>query len=173
MVKKMILLGAVVFLLAGCQPNISVNYGDSNANDNVNAVSNANVNAVANTNQAIVTPTLVSNLAGNIIDVRISDVVNSQGAVEVNKTSFTKDTAEIFTSSYVQGAEAGLVATAELVYLSTGDIVGPVSNPPADAGDLISNFSFTKPTNGWPAGNYNINVSLSNGQKKIAPFIVQ
>jgi hypothetical protein len=164
MVKKLILLGVALILLPACQPNISVNYGNSNANNNVNAV--------VNTNQVPVSPTPAPTLAGTITEVRISDVVNSQGVAEVNKTNFTKDTAEVFVSVGIAGAAAGLVATAELVYLPTGDKVGPVTNQLSSGGDITSNFSFTKPTNGWPVGNYNINVSLSNGQKKTAPFIV-
>jgi hypothetical protein len=164
MVKKLFFLVVALFLLSACQPNISVNYGNSNDNNNVNAV--------VNTNQVPVSPTPAPTLAGTITDVRISDVVNSQGVAEVNKTNFTKDTAEIFVSVNIQGAAAGLVATAELVYLPTGDKVGPVSNTISSSGDVSTKFSFTKPTNGWPSGNYNVNVSLSNGQKKTAPFIV-
>jgi len=170
MVKKLILLGVALFLLSACQPNISVNYGNSNANDNVNTVSN--VNAVVNTNQPIVIPPTAPISAGTITDLKISDVVNTQGFVEVNKTNFTKDTAEIFATVSLQGAATDLTATAELVYLPTNNKVGPVSNTISST-ETTSKFSFTKPTNGWPAGNYNINVSLSNGQTRTAPFIVQ
>jgi hypothetical protein len=73
--------------------------------------------------------------------------------------SYASTTPKIYVSAYVAGAQSGGQVSAELVYDKTGEKVGPVTNTNSESGDMISNFSFSKPTNNWPAGSYRINVT--------------
>lgn len=109
----------------------------------------------------------------NLAAIYLNDTADSNGTVSVHKATFTPQTVEIFTSAYIEKAEVGLKITAVLSYLPTGDQVGPVTNEANQAGDIISNFSFTKPTAGWPTGDYKINISLSDGQTKDVVFSVK
>lgn len=70
-------------------------------------------------------------------------------------------------------AVKGGAVSAALLHIDTGSTVGPVSNSIEDNGDRISNFSFTKPTKGWPEGSYKITITLSSGQAKYVTFEVK
>ena len=106
-----------------------------------------------------------------IIDkVLVSDVFDKQGSVEVNKTVFTPTTEQIAVSAYILGAEPGLKVLAKLQFLPTKETVGPVTNAVEIAGDIISNFLFTKPVTNWPSGNYEVVVYFNDGQNKVVNF---
>ncbi len=110
---------------------------------------------------------------GKIFKVLANVSTNSQGIVETNKTSYTPSVEEIFVSAYVESAEKGSKASAELEYTDSGATVGPATNTFSRDGDVITNFSFTKPTKGWPKGNYKLKVFLSNGDTKETAFQVE
>jgi len=105
--------------------------------------------------------------------ILINDAKGSEGIVDANQDSFSATTPEIFVSAYLSGSEVGSKVSAELTYLDTGDKVGPATNDLEDGGDIISNFSFSKPTKGWPEGNYTIRVYLSTGASKSVNFSVK
>lgn len=119
-----------------------------------------------------VTPAPTASTSATLVKVLISDVADASGSVETGKTTFAAATPELAVSAYILGATQGLKVTAEMTYLPTGDKVGPVRNDTQAAGDIISNFSFSKPTAGWPSGNYSVNVSLSDGQTMTTNFNV-
>jgi hypothetical protein len=110
---------------------------------------------------------------GTIFDIRLNDHADSRGVVDSTKNSFTPDTAEIFASAYIQGADKGNTVTATMVYLDANEKIGPVTNQISEDGDRISNFSFSKPTKGWPTGNYKVTITLLNGQTKDTTFSVR
>lgn len=110
---------------------------------------------------------------GKIFKVMANDKVNSRGVVDENKESFNPTTEEISVSVYIEGAKKGTKASAEMEYLESGATVGPATNVLSNDGDLISNFSFTKPTKGWPKGNYKLKAFLSNGDSKEIEFAVK
>lgn len=107
--------------------------------------------------------------------VVMSDVAGDQGVVALDggKVEFTADTAEIFLSAYLKGMAKGDQVAAGLKFVGTGDTIGPVVNEITDDGDLISNFSFTKPTAGWPVGEYQVKVLLSTGEEQVSGFTVK
>lgn len=160
MKKGFIVIFCLSLLLTGCgQTKIS--------SDNTNAVS-ANLNALtaesANVNSAKTGST------ASMIKVLISDVADANGSVETGKTTFAPETPKLAVSAYILKAEKGLKVTAVMTYLPTGDKVVPVSSDTQIAGDIISNFSFSKPTTGWPSGEYKVVVSLSDGQNMTINF---
>jgi hypothetical protein len=117
---------------------------------------------------SVVTPAPAT--AATLAKVLISDVADANGSVETGKATFAAATPELAVSAYILKAAAGLKVTAVMTYLPTGDKVGPVTNDTETAGDIISNFSFSKPTAGWPSGEYSVNVSLSDGQTMTINF---
>lgn len=111
--------------------------------------------------------------SGKIFKVLTNTSTNSQGIVETNKTTYDPTTEEIFVSAYVESAQKGSKASAEFEYTETGVTVGPATNTFSRDGDVITNFSFTKPTKGWPKGNYKLRVFLSNGNTSETTFQVE
>lgn len=139
---------------------------------NVNGSVNVNQPAIA-TNQAVTnTNSLPAQAGATLSKVLISDVFDAKGSVETGKDTFTASTPEIAVSAYILKAAIGLKVTALMTYLPTNEQVGPVTNNTEINGDIISNFSFTKPTTGWPSGQYNVTVSLPDGQTKAVSFNV-
>ncbi len=119
------------------------------------------------------TVTMAAKGNGKIFKVLANTSTNAQGIVEANKSSYLPTDEEISVSAYVESAQKGSKASAELEYTETGSTVGPATNTFSQNGDVITNFSFTKPTKGWPKGNYKLKVFLSNGDAKETTFIVE
>lgn len=109
----------------------------------------------------------------NLAYIYVNDEADKNGTASANKTVFSLPTPKIFTSAYIEKAAVGLQIIAVLIYLPTGDQVGPITNNTTQAGNIISNFSFTAPTAGWPVGDYKISISLSDGQAKDVTFSVK
>ncbi|MCX6745244.1 MAG: hypothetical protein NTX82_07025 [Candidatus Parcubacteria bacterium] len=173
MEKILVLVFCLSLLLAGCgQGSVvkddTVNQNTESAPVNVNQQQvNANLNVNSNT------PTSVPVVTGvTLSKLLISDVFDDQGTVSADKTTYSGTTPEIGVSVYILGAKIGLKVTAELIYLPSGDKVGPVNNDTQMEGDIISNFSFTKPTKGWPSGNYAVTATLEDGQTLTTNFNV-
>lgn len=105
----------------------------------------------------------------------MSDTTGDQGVVALDggKTEFTADTAEIFLSVYLKGMKKGDQVAAGLKYVANNDAIGPAVNDVTEDGDMISNFSFSKPTNGWPTGEYAVKVMLSTGEEQNYTFTVK
>jgi hypothetical protein len=110
---------------------------------------------------------------GRIVDIKLNDVIDSRGVVVKHKDIYSPTVPEINVSAYIENAVKGGKVSADLVYSRTGDIVGPVSNGIVEDGDRISNFSFSKPTKGWPEGNYRVIITLSSGESKSVTFEVK
>lgn len=164
MKKNLFIIFVFVFLLAGCgqgdiAPIIPIDELPENANAALNQPVAANLNAP-----------VVSNSGATLVKVLISDVADSNGSVEIGKSTFAAETPELAVSAYILKAEQGLKVTAIMTYLVTGDKVGPVNNDTQIAGDIISNFLFSKPTTGWPSGDYAVSVTLSDGQAMTINF---
>jgi len=109
---------------------------------------------------------------GKLLEVRLGAGIGKDGIVEANTSTFAADTKEINVSALIIGAKKGLKVSAELTHLASGEKVGPATNDTAQDGDIASNFVFTKPTAGWPEGEYTITVTMSNGEKQDAKFTV-
>lgn len=111
--------------------------------------------------------------ATSIFDIRLNDTAGSQGYVETHKAEYTPKTPEILVSAYIKNAKKDMTVQAVLVYTKTGEKVGPATNTVEQDGDIISSFTFSKPTKGWAAGDYQIAVKLSNDEIKVVDFTVK
>jgi hypothetical protein len=110
---------------------------------------------------------------GTINDVKLNDQTDPRGIVTNHKDKYFVNTAEIFVSAFIGNAVSGGSVTAELVHQASGSKVGPVSNPIQGNGEIASNFSFMKPTKGWPQGTYKVTITLSTGESKYVTFEVK
>jgi len=108
-----------------------------------------------------------------IVDIKLNEKVGKDGYVDVHKAEYTAQTPEIQTSAYIKNAKKGDDVQAILIYTKTGDQVGPATNMVEHEGDIISNFSFTKPTKGWPVGDYQVAVKVASGEIKAVDFTVK
>ena len=62
---------------------------------------------------------------------------------------------------------------AELVYVTGGGKIGPVSNDITKTGNVLKAFSFTNVKDVWPTGEYKVTATLSNGATKTVVFQVR
>lgn len=121
------------------------------------------------------TKTQVREAPSIITTIAMSDAADKNGVVAKtdNKTTFKTTTKEIFVSVYLKGAASKDTVTAGIMHIATQSVVGPASNDTGNGGDQASQFSFTKPTAGWPTGYYKFKVTLGNGEYKEATFKVE
>jgi hypothetical protein len=137
--------------------------------NNVNASSEPQNNSVVNS----VSAPVVTTKGATLVKVLVSDIVDKKGSVSTSKDSFLVTTPKITVSAYILNAATDLKVTALMTYLPTNEQVGPVSNNEEIKGDIISNFSFTKPVENWPSGEYKITIRLSDGQTQSVNFTIK
>lgn len=110
---------------------------------------------------------------GEIVKVLVNSAQNSAGNVDVNKDVIEAKVPKIYVSTYTLHAVKGLKITAELVYVTNGSKIGPISSTVSKDGNIITDFSFTNTAASWPVGDYKINISTSNNQQKSVSFRVK
>lgn len=93
--------------------------------------------------------------------------------ISLNQTEFTPAAPEIKGVAKIPGVEKGLKITADLIYGPENLKALTVTKEAPGKGDLAFDFSFSKPTKGWPQGNYKVVISTSDGAKKEIPFTVK
>ncbi|MCX6740437.1 MAG: DUF4864 domain-containing protein [Candidatus Parcubacteria bacterium] len=108
-----------------------------------------------------------------IMEVKVGDKVDQRGVVSQSKDVFAPETEKILVSAYITKTTPGLLIEAVMTYLPTGDQVGPVTDEVKQGGDIISNFSFSKPVTSWPVGKYSIVIILSDGQQSKVEYTIQ
>lgn len=93
--------------------------------------------------------------------------------ISLNQTEFTPASPEIKGVAKIPGVEKGLKITADLLYGPENLKALTVTKEAPGKGDLAFDFAFSKPTKGWPQGNYKVVISTSDGAKKEIPFTVK
>jgi hypothetical protein len=93
--------------------------------------------------------------------------------ISLNQTEFTPDSPEIKGVAKIPGVEKGLKVTADLIYGPENLKALTVTKEAPGSGDLSFDFAFSKPTKGWPKGDYKVVISTSDGAKKEVPFKVK
>jgi len=91
---------------------------------------------------------------------------------------YAKDTAQIFLSAKLVDVPAGAKLKSDWIAVKTGGVapdnykidsvelnVGPNMNK--------ANFSFSKPTAGWPVGDYRVDLFINGKKAKSVPFQVK
>lgn len=114
-----------------------------------------------------------SNDQSTIYDIMINDLADSDGYVDTGISSLNKESPKIYATVQVSDAQVNTQVVAELMYVPTGDKIGPVTNDITKSGDVLKAFSFTKATDLWPTGEYRVTATLSNGETKMASFQVR
>ena len=110
---------------------------------------------------------------GEIYQILVSDAMNAKGNVEATKKIIPAKSPKVYVSTYILHAKKGLTVTAEMVRVANGAKIGPSVATVTKNGNVIRDFSFTNTETIWPAGDYKINVTTSNGQTSTVPFVIQ
>lgn len=92
--------------------------------------------------------------------------------ISLNQTKFKPTSQEVKGVAKVTGAEKGQKITADLIYGPQNLKALTLTKDIPGTGDVTFNFSFTKPTKGWPVGDYKVVISTSDGASKTAAFKV-
>ena len=111
--------------------------------------------------------------ASQVAEIMLSDQADAKGVVAQHKSQFTTSVAEIYGTALIGGAKKGQEATTELFYVTQNlKVLSSTDNLPND-GEVTLNFAFPKPSNGWPAGDYKLVISLAGGATKAVTFQVK
>ncbi len=113
-------------------------------------------------------PSLVM-AAGKITEI----VLGENAGSGKSQTQFATTAPEIKGVAKVTGAQAGQQISADLIYVTQDLKALSITKEISGTGDLTFNFSFSKPTNNWPPGDYKIVISTSDGALKEAAFQVK
>lgn len=105
--------------------------------------------------------------------IKASDSVGADSVVSTSKALFGTTTPKLSVSVYVSNAKKGDQVAIKLVYTDTGEESDPVTNEISEDGDIVSNFSFSKPTTNWAVGNYKIMAATTSGSQQEVPFQVK
>lgn len=111
--------------------------------------------------------------AGKITSLLLSDKADANGVVDKHLDKFTPTTAEIYGTAKMTGAAKGHKVTADLLYGPENYKALTITKDVPGSGDVTFTFAFSKPTKGWPVGDYKVVISVSDGAKKEVPFQVK
>jgi hypothetical protein len=93
--------------------------------------------------------------------------------LSLNQNQFTPTSPMIKGTAKVEGAEKGQKVTADLIYVTQNLKALTVTKDVPESGLLTFDFSFSKPTNNWPQGDYKVVISTSDGAVKEIPLTVK
>jgi len=111
--------------------------------------------------------------ASKITQLLVSDKADASGAVVKHQDKFSATTAEIKVTAKIPGPEKGLKVTADIIYGPENLKALSITDDIPGSGDATINFTFSKPTNNWPPGDYKAVVTTSDGVSKSVPFQVK
>ena len=107
---------------------------------------------------------------------RFTDIVVSDSSGGPAKSTFTPNTPKVHVDAKIIDAATGSTARSEWI---AEKVVGAPPNYKIDAADLKVgplmnkvNFSFSKPNNGWPIGDYRVDLFINNKPAGQARFKV-
>jgi hypothetical protein len=108
-----------------------------------------------------------------ITQILVSDKADAGGVVSKHQDKFTPTTASIKGTALISGMQKGQKVTADLIYGPENLKALTITKDISGTGDVTFTFAFSKPTNNWPPGNYNVVITTSDGVSKSMPFQVQ
>ncbi len=126
---------------------------------------------------ALLIATLVCTAAARASDVKVEAYMTTDPEDEAT-TSFTSDTANIFAIFKTKGLKDGDKLRGVLVAEDVGD-AAPANTKVVDKelamdGDTeAGDFKFIKPTNGWPAGKYHVEIYVNDKLATKVKFTVK
>lgn len=105
--------------------------------------------------------------------IAMSNDVTESGDIKNPVTTFTDLSKNIYATVFVNG-EQGDIVTVVFKHNNTQSAIKPVSSSPLPKdGEFRTSFSFTPPPQGWPKGDYQLELTSTNGQQKVYPFRVE
>jgi hypothetical protein len=111
--------------------------------------------------------------ASKITSILLNDKADADGMVEKHQNQFSPTTAKIYGTAKITGAEKGQKITVDLLYGPENIKPLTITKDAPGSGNITFTFDFSKPTKGWPAGDYKVAVSTSDGASKQVPFQVK
>jgi hypothetical protein len=117
------------------------------------------------------------------LTTKMSDKVVKNEVVGDEKTTFTKDTPEIFVIVTTSEAKPGQVFRSEWIADDSKGVAPPnykideksleVSKEMQPGKTFTANFSLSKPTAGWPVGDYHLDIYVDKAIAKTIKFKIQ
>ena len=111
--------------------------------------------------------------ASQVTEIMLSNQADAKGVVAQHRSKFTTSVAEIYGTALIAGAKKGQGVTTELFYVTQNLNVFSSTDALPDDGEVTLTFAFPKPSNGWPAGDYKLVISISDGATKAVTFQVK
>jgi hypothetical protein len=99
--------------------------------------------------------------------------LNLKGEIENPSIVLKSPQGSIYVNIYVRNGAAGTKVNVSLEHLDSHSMLPEVSTTLQQDGDLILSFAFEAPNQGWPVGNYLIEVTSSIGLQRQYTFVVQ
>lgn len=108
----------------------------------------------------------------NLSEETMASAINPETKAPVTPaTSFAPDAADIYATAKLSNAPADTAVRATLHYLEGGDRQVLETDITADGTRYVA-FTFSAPTAGWPAGQYEVRLFLNGKEAKRLPFNV-
>lgn len=102
--------------------------------------------------------------------ITMGTALDESGTIIKPTTVFDDPKSDIYTNIYVNGVK-GDVITVIFKHNDTQSAIKPVSSTPLPRdGEFRTAFSFTPPPQGWPKGDYQLEIRSSNGEGTIYKF---
>jgi hypothetical protein len=111
--------------------------------------------------------------ASQVAVIMLSDHADADGVVEKHQSTFPHSVAEIYGTALIAGVGKGKEITTKLFYVTQNREVLSVTKDLTGNGEVTYTFSFPKPSNGWPRGDYRLVISTSDGGTKAVTFQVK
>jgi hypothetical protein len=105
--------------------------------------------------------------------VLVGDGVDANGDVTTAKTTIDKLSAKIYVTAQVYVPKANDQIEATLTELSNRQKFGHTVNNITQTGNVLKSFVFTKTTNAWAVGEYEVMMKLSSGDTRLIKFMVK
>jgi hypothetical protein len=119
------------------------------------------------------TKMLTDNTGTSIQAIVVSDEADADGYVTKGKATLNKLAAKIYATIQVKAPKAGGKIETSITQISNGAKIGPSIDEISKAGNVLKAFAFTRVTNTWAEGDYEIIVKLSSGDTKALKFQVK
>jgi len=105
-------------------------------------------------------------IQAKIFDILVNEAADKDGYVDTNKSVIDKSSPKIFATVQISNAQENSQVTMELMYVPTGEKIGPIVHEITKTGNIVKASSFTRTNDSWPVGEYKVIATLSNGDKK-------
>ncbi len=114
-----------------------------------------------------------SQAASQVAAIMLSDHADANGVVEKHQSKFPRSVAGIYGTALIAGVSKGQEITTKLFYVTQNLEVLSITKDLTGSGEVTFTFAFPKPTKGWPAGDYRLVISTSDGGTKAVTFRVK